>query len=146
MTLAVLLGFVPNEGDAWGYTMDALGRYFTQVLTHRPEQGPLLPNRPFLDLVAEDLPAIVPETIGHYLESALLMGKRTADLHVALASIADNPDFAPEPFTAFYQRSLYQTIRTRVFQVLDLLRNRARDLPRRRAKTPRNCGAGRTTF
>ncbi|HKC10655.1 MAG TPA: alpha-amylase, partial [Vicinamibacteria bacterium] len=36
-TLGVLHGFLPNEGDAWTYTLDMLGRYYEEVLTHRAE-------------------------------------------------------------------------------------------------------------
>jgi maltose alpha-D-glucosyltransferase/alpha-amylase len=35
--------------------------------------------------------------MGVYLESASAMGRRTADMHVALAADATNPAFAPEP-------------------------------------------------
>jgi maltose alpha-D-glucosyltransferase / alpha-amylase len=130
MTVASLSAFVPNEGDAWHYTLDSLRRYFEHVLTHQtPGQAPLLPNRPFLDLVDEELPPVVAEQIGAYMESARLMGRRTAELHVALASIADDPAFSPEPFTPLYQRSTYQTIRTWVYRVFNLLRDHVADLP-----------------
>jgi maltose alpha-D-glucosyltransferase/alpha-amylase len=128
-TLGALLGFVPNEGNAWHYTLDALRRFFVQVLTRAPHGQPALPGRPFLDAAEHELPPIVPDLIGPYLESVRLMGQRTAELHIALASIGDNADFAPEPFTLSYQRSLYQTVRTRVSQVLDGLRERQADLP-----------------
>jgi maltose alpha-D-glucosyltransferase/alpha-amylase len=130
MTLGVLLGFVHHEGDAWRYTVDSLHRFFMQVLAH-PAEGPEpeLPNRPFLEVVQEDLPHVAHEFVGHYLESARLMGQRTAELHIALGSVSDVPDFAPEAFTLLYQRSLYQTARTRTLRTLDLLRARLKDLP-----------------
>ena len=104
-TVATLTGFVPNEGDAWSYTRDNLQRFYMQILAQRvPGQEPLLPSRPFLDLVAEELPAEAHERIGAYLESIRLIGRRTAELHGALASITDDPEFAPEPFTVLYQR------------------------------------------
>src|SRR5207244_3264928 len=40
-----------------------------------------------------------------------------------------NADFAPEPFTALYQRSLYQSMRRTASQTIQLLRRRVRDLP-----------------
>jgi maltose alpha-D-glucosyltransferase/alpha-amylase len=130
MTLAALFGFAANEGDAWSYTLDTLRRWFAQVLTHPAEaREPFLPNRPLLELVADELPPLVIHQLGHYLEDVRLIGQRTAELHVALASTTDDPSFAPEPFTVLYQRSLYQTVRTRVFQVLDLLRDRVKDFP-----------------
>jgi hypothetical protein len=55
-----------------------------------------------------------PET---HLESARLIGQRTAELHVVLASGGEDPDFAAEPFTPLYQRSVYQSMRTTAGQV-----------------------------
>src|SRR5262249_40572014 len=50
MTVAALLGFVPNQGDGWAYTRDALRDYFMHILTTIDRgKEPLLPNRPFLD-------------------------------------------------------------------------------------------------
>jgi maltose alpha-D-glucosyltransferase/alpha-amylase len=136
MTVATLLGFVPNEGDAWRYTLDSLRRYFENLLTEeRPLEKPgvahepVVPNRPFLDLVDEELPAQIAQRIGPYVEAARLMGRRTAELHVALASIAEDPAFSPEPFTLLYQRSAYQTVRSWVYRVFNLLRDHVKDLP-----------------
>jgi maltose alpha-D-glucosyltransferase/alpha-amylase len=129
-TLAALLGFVPNEGDGWSYTMDSLRHYFLNILARQSSrQGPHMPDRPFLDLVPEELPASVSELIGPYLESARIIGRRTAEFHVAMASIADDADSAPEPFTVLYQRSLYQTVRTWALRVSELLRERMPELP-----------------
>jgi maltose alpha-D-glucosyltransferase / alpha-amylase len=46
-----------------------------------------------------------------------------------LASISDRPEFAPEPFTILYQRSLYQTVRTQALQMFDHLREQMTNLP-----------------
>ena len=43
---------------------------------------------------------MVRDLIGGYLETAERLGRRTGEMHVALASDAGNPAFAPEPFTA----------------------------------------------
>jgi maltose alpha-D-glucosyltransferase/alpha-amylase len=67
--------------------------------------------------------------IGSYLASAQLLGQRTAELHIALASDSENPDFAPEPFSSFYQRSIYQQARNLTGQVLLLLKKRLKQLP-----------------
>jgi maltose alpha-D-glucosyltransferase/alpha-amylase len=67
--------------------------------------------------------------IGPYLESARLLGERTADLHLALASEIVDPDFRPEPFSTLYQRSVYQSMRSQAGRSLQLLRSRLRYLP-----------------
>lgn len=128
VSLAILQRYVPNEGDAWQYTLDFMGRYFQGVLTHTTVQAPPVPNKPLLSLLQEP-PSLAKETIGLYLTSAQTLGQRTAELHIALASGLENPDFVPEPFTMMYQTSLYQSLRGFAIRTLQLLRERLRYLP-----------------
>ena len=128
MTLGILSGFVPNEGDAWRYTLDTLGRYYERVLTEKAPP-PTVPRRGLLELAEEEMPPLAQELIGPYLESARLLGQRTAEFHLALASAPEDPALAPEPFTTLYQRSLYQSMRSQLRQTMDLLRKRLKDLP-----------------
>jgi len=128
MSLAILQSFVPNEGDAWQYTLDFLNRYFEYVLAHPTVQVPPIPEKHLLLLLKEP-PALAQETIGPYLVSLQLLGKRTAELHVALASAPDDPDFAPEPFSLLYQNSLCHAMRSFATQTLQLLRERLKELP-----------------
>ena len=128
ITLATLQSFVPNEGDAWQYTLNFLNRYFEYVLAHPTVQVPPIPEKHLLSLLKES-PALAQETIGPYLVSAQLLGKRTAELHVALASAPDDPDFAPEPFSLVYQNSLCHAMRSFATQTLQLLRERLKELP-----------------
>ncbi|NJO67079.1 MAG: hypothetical protein HC832_06715 [Leptolyngbyaceae cyanobacterium RM1_405_57] len=69
------------------------------------------------------------QVIGSYLANAKLLGQCTAELHLALASDPENPDFAPEPFSSFYQRSIYQYARNLSGQTLLLLKQRLKLLP-----------------
>ncbi len=69
------------------------------------------------------------QLIGSYLSNVQLLGQRTAELHVALATNSDHPDFAPEPFTGFYQRSVYQYSRNLIGQVFLQLQDRLHSLP-----------------
>jgi len=124
MTLALLQGYIPNEGDAWSYTLDRLARYFQYVQTHPTVQVPPLPPRSPIALPKE-IPSLAQETIGEYLLSAELIGKRTAQLHLALAGDSSDPEFAPEPFTIQYQTGLYHSMRsftTRALQSLGALK------------------------
>src|SRR5690606_16620747 len=43
-----------------------------------------------------------------------LLGQRTGELHIALASRKDIKDFAPEEFSLHYQRSIYSGLQTLV--------------------------------
>jgi maltose alpha-D-glucosyltransferase/alpha-amylase len=150
MSLAVLHGWVPNEGDAWGFTLDALGRYFERVRTGwgRGDRGPAaVPREGLLELAAmtagsagpadaagsggaATLPADLYERIGTYLPNVRVLGERTAELHLALAAApAGNAAFAPEPFSTLHQRSLYQSMRSLAARVLKLLERQLPELP-----------------
>jgi len=128
VSLAVLQSFVPNEGDAWQYTLDALQRYFELVLAHPTVQAPPVPQKHLLSLQKE-LPSLARDTIGTYITSAQILGQRTAELHIALASGVENADFAPEPYTLTYQTSLYQSFRGFAIRTLELLRGHLDNLP-----------------
>ncbi len=129
LTLGILHGYVQNEGDAWHYTLDSLSRYFEDVLVRPGIEAPLPLRGSLLDLSNESISPVVAESIGTYLVSAQLMGQRTAELHLALASAVDDLNFVPEPFSVTYQRSLYHGMRSFALQVLQLLRQRLRYLP-----------------
>jgi len=121
--VALLQGFVANQGDAWSFTLNEVRQFVDRVLAHReqakesPRQAPVAP-----DLAPELLEMMT----GFFLEMVALIGKRTGEFHLALASRGDDPAFAPEPFALLYQRSVYQSMRSRARKVLDLLR---RNLP-----------------
>ncbi|HVZ59527.1 MAG TPA: maltose alpha-D-glucosyltransferase, partial [Terriglobales bacterium] len=130
MTMAILQKYVRNEGDAWSYTLDNISRYFQDVLARIHQAGGFrIPSLPVLQAMDEEVPAEAREMIGPYLESARLLGERTADLHLALASEIVDPDFRPEPFSTLYQRSVYQSMRSQAGRSLQLLRSRLRYLP-----------------
>ncbi|MDD4860172.1 MAG: maltose alpha-D-glucosyltransferase, partial [Dehalococcoidales bacterium] len=128
MSLAILHDYVPNEGDAWQYTLDSLERYFKSVLAHPTVQVPPLPPQHLLSL-PRDPPDLARETIGAYLNSAQLLGQRTAEMHIALASGVDDPEFAPEPYTYMYQNSRYQSMRGYTARILQMLRRELGNIP-----------------
>ncbi|RMF84353.1 MAG: alpha-amylase, partial [Nitrospinota bacterium] len=73
---------------------------------------------------------LLQEVIGGVrLELASLLGRRTAELHLALASSGDDPGFAPEPFTMLYQRSVFQSMQSQARKTLQLLRQNLSSLP-----------------
>jgi len=113
---------VPNQGDAWQFTLDAVGRFFENALSWE-HQDPILPSMSIFELMDEELSDQLRSMFGGYLENSSLLGQRTAELHLALASRMDDPDFAPEPFTKLYQRSLYQSMRNLTRQTFQLFRD-----------------------
>jgi maltose alpha-D-glucosyltransferase/alpha-amylase len=86
-------------------------------------------DQPLLDLVEGPIPRTSHELIGPYLEAARLLGQRTAEMHLALSSHPEDPIFAPEAFTLFYQRSLLQSFRNLTEQVFERLEQQLPQLP-----------------
>lgn len=124
ITLAILQGFVPNRGDAWSFTLEMVADYFKRGVTPAlPEQAHLL------DLANEDMPGQAAEVIGDYLQWAQLLGRRTAEMHIALASDPSDPAFAPEAYTPEYQRAMYDAMTALTGTAFGLLRGRADSLP-----------------
>ena len=73
----------------------------------------------------DPVPQIIAELLGNYLDSIRLLARRTAELHAALSSRSDIPDFAPEPFTTFYRQSVYHGMLGQLNRSFELLRSRA---------------------
>src|SRR5258707_14635801 len=84
------------------------------------------PKESLLALTSRPSPDIAHALIGVYLADAEVLGRRTAQMHLALASRDDIGAFAPEPITPHYQRSIYQHIRSQAARTLQLLRRRGK--------------------
>lgn len=133
--LALLQKFTSNQGDAWTVTLDAAGRYFERVISQKPEsQNFNLNFENIFDVRFQDIPETLQKLIGTgFFEKARLLGKRTGQMHAALSS-AQEPEFAPEPFSMFYQKSVYQTLQTNTRKGLDFLRGSLKTLPSEKKK------------
>jgi maltose alpha-D-glucosyltransferase/alpha-amylase len=118
MAQGILQGFVPNQGDAWRYTLSVLGEFYEDAAKHLQE-----------DRKEKELPEFARSSVGSYLTAAGLLGQRTAEMHLALASDAHDPAFRPEPFTMKFQRVLEKSLRELTGRVFGLLRERASTLP-----------------
>jgi maltose alpha-D-glucosyltransferase / alpha-amylase len=129
-TLGILHGYVPNQGDAWKYTLDVVNHFYEIALARDFDGYPETEaGKPWTVLAQEELPELAAEIIGAYLESARLLGERTAEMHLALASRSEDPNFDPEPFTGLYQRSIYQSMRNLTSRTFQLLHSRLKHLP-----------------
>jgi len=128
VSLAVLQGYVPNQGDAWQYTLNTLAHFFQgpELLVSEP---PTMARSLVHAAAAAELPEAAARTIGAYLESARLLGRRTAELHTALASDPTDPAFAPERITPQDQRSIYQSLSGLSMRSTELLRSQLNKLP-----------------
>jgi maltose alpha-D-glucosyltransferase/alpha-amylase len=70
--LGILQEVVPSQLDGWGHALGELRSYYERS----------------------------DEEVGDYLHAAATLGRRTAEMHLALASDPHDPAFAPEPLTA----------------------------------------------
>jgi maltose alpha-D-glucosyltransferase/alpha-amylase len=127
--LAMLQGLIANEGDGWKWTIEELERYFeTCAPLAFPEdlraelEDPIeLPRRPPFQLAQDH--------VGIYLDSALTLGRQTAELHLALATAMDDPAFAPERLTAGDLQVLLAGLHQHACRVFDLLKEHVAKLP-----------------
>jgi maltose alpha-D-glucosyltransferase/alpha-amylase len=106
-TLALLQRFVPNQGDAWTYTLDYLERFLGQCAVS-PELTP-----------GED-----GEVHVVYLILMRRLGQRTGELHQALARTTGDPAFDPEPVTAADLEHWGNTIRGDLHAAIHSLQGR----------------------
>ena len=121
LTVAVLQGYVPSQGDAWRFALGAFEEFASRVATQPAPDAPQGDAATLVSLAAAATPEPVAAAIGPFLERAALLGRRTAELHAALASL-EGPAFAPEPFGQLYQRSLSQSMHALAARTLDVLR------------------------
>ncbi|MBV9269097.1 MAG: putative maltokinase [Acidobacteriaceae bacterium] len=122
MEAGILQAFVRNEGDAWKYTLESLQPFFVRAL-----QSGVLPEVPHahpLELCSEEVAALARQTIGEYLESARLLGVRTAQMHSALADPDAASDFRPEQVTREYAAHLYEEMLQQTEITFDLVRDK----------------------
>jgi maltose alpha-D-glucosyltransferase / alpha-amylase len=129
-TIGLLLGYARNATNGWTYALDALGIFFERALAVATNDPRLkeLTTGPVLSVANQPLPTIMGELLGSFADTIRLLGHRTADMHLALASRPDLSAFAPEPFTEFYRHSLYHGMLGQSSRAMDSLRARVRSL------------------
>jgi maltose alpha-D-glucosyltransferase / alpha-amylase len=81
--LAVLQQFVRNQGDAWSWTLESLGREIERLNLLPQSEATRMEDEASFDL--------------HYVRT---IARRVAEMHIALAVPTDDPAFASEPLTS----------------------------------------------
>ncbi len=128
---AILQAYVSNRGDAFdvarsaveGYLETAVGLGVDAPKIDRTVKAIVARSRE-----ASDASQLAP-LVGSFVATAELLGRRTGELHRALAMPDKDRAFAPEPMSPFHQRSLYQSVRASTGQALRQLHDRASGLP-----------------
>ncbi len=86
-TLGVVQQVVKNQGTAWDFTVDEVRRYYERVAT-RAMPAKESSESPFFDALVQ-----------YYRRGVEMLGRRTAEMHLALAG-GDDPAFTPETLEA----------------------------------------------
>lgn len=127
--LALLQGLVGNEGDGWQWTLEELDRYYENCSSAQlppPEvRSPLLAEGPETATLLEK----ASEHVGLYLEAASMLGKRTAEMHRALASAKDDAAFLPERMTTEDLVALCNDLTEHANVAFDTLKSNLSHLP-----------------
>lgn len=123
MSVCLLQQFVPNEGDAWEYTLEAAAEFFERNAEVQPP-----PTEHPMELLRVQPPSEAVNLIGAYLESARLLGERTAQMHIALSAGGGDPDFEPEPFSTEFRDQLHKRLLAEAGTSIGLIRDKQETL------------------
>lgn len=116
MTLALLQGYVKNQGDGWSYTIEYLERFLEQQRAS-PSEFPISGDEP-------------QEIHGAYLTLMTTLGTRTGELHKALATKTGDEAFDPEPITQDDMTSWVKAVRAEAMSTMDMLAARRESISR----------------
>src|SRR5260221_1304043 len=117
LVLGLMQDMIENHGDGYGYFLERINNYIERILVGE-KNGQIIQDQlgTLADPLAFDqLPAALQTELGaHAAEQARLIGARTAEMHLALASGAGLKDFKPEAFSLHYQRSIFSSMQSLV--------------------------------
>jgi maltose alpha-D-glucosyltransferase/alpha-amylase len=116
-TIAMLQGLVANEGDGWAWFERELHDVLDRVGARSDPPAPSFGNQ-------NDSEKHLAAIAGPTLEAAALLGKRTAELHLALSCSPERPDFAPEPMSHEDLKEDADQIGAQILSALETLKSR----------------------
>jgi maltose alpha-D-glucosyltransferase/alpha-amylase len=131
ISLGVFTDFVSNQGDLWAYMVDSVIKFFDNmsILGGDKQKVFPVPGNLFSVSIPEDETSEFYNIVGkNYFEMMSLLGKRTAEMHLALNSLSAEPGFETEYFSMLYQRSIYQSFRNTSKNTLRFLNKHLADL------------------
>ena len=133
-TVALVENLIHQQSDGWLFAVDELGRFLEGVVSAVIEPPALKDGLHPLDMPAPH--GLLLERAGEWFELVAGLGRRTAQLHAALAGTSHLPEFEPEAYTIIYQRALAQGFRMEARQALRTLKSSMaglEEVPRRLA-------------
>lgn len=130
IVLGMMQNMVENHGDAWAYMLDRLKVYNEKVLSSHKDISFEFAGDLISPVGYNEIPEEIRDILdGSAAERARLLGVRTGEMHMALASDTSSDAFKPEAFSLHYQRSLFSSFQTLVRRTLQGLSRNVRKLP-----------------
>ncbi len=128
-SIGLLLEKVPNESDAWIYTLDSVARFLTAATANKESLKDAIKPKVTNTISLDEITEPVVDLLGPlFMEMVSLLGKRTAQLHLALSTLKQDKEIAPEPFSLHYQKSIYQSMRLLTLEVFANLHSNMSEL------------------
>ena len=124
-TLAIMQQLVESQGDGWTHALGEVARFYEDLETETVPAG----ASPVESALVGDPPEPVLRAIGAYLATAATLGRRTAEMHLALASDSSTAAFAPEPLTNNDIETLTSDSTAQAEQAVRTLASPGLDLP-----------------
>jgi maltose alpha-D-glucosyltransferase/alpha-amylase len=125
-TLAFLQTFAPNQGDGWAWTLSELSRFYDSVATC-PE--PKMPGKSPSFISPSRASEEILQHASGYIAAAELIGQRTAELHLALATPTELAAFRAEAYTSEDLGTDRQRITQQVTMALEALERSLPNIP-----------------
>jgi maltose alpha-D-glucosyltransferase / alpha-amylase len=127
-TVAILESAVDNQGTAWDWMIGELSRFYEHCGTGAETERSAMPGGR-ADAEQTALAAAFREAAGLSFEAVATLGRRTAELHLALAAGNNDPAFSPEPMTAADIALFLDALRADAERTFQLLRDNVARLP-----------------
>jgi maltose alpha-D-glucosyltransferase/alpha-amylase len=124
MTVGMLQQLVEVQADGWRHATDELGRFVESRIAPDAE----LPQG-FAELIDANPPRVIHDVMGSYLGTAGTLGRRTAEVHTALASNTSDPAFLPVPFTTDDLTAVTNDAAAQASAAVHALKSTTRTLP-----------------
>jgi len=105
--MGILQTFIKNRTDAWRYSIQNVKKYFERVISENVKTAD-----------EKTIEGLIGRT---YIENIKLLGKRTGQMHLALGSKRNRPEFRPEKFSFSYRKEVFVSLRSLTDRVFSLL-------------------------
>jgi maltose alpha-D-glucosyltransferase / alpha-amylase len=132
IVLGMMQELVASTSDGWVYMLDRLNDYNDALLSFADAfEAPVeLTGSLSSPMAYEELPEMVKEKLdGTVAEIVRILGERTGQMHLALASEGTDAAFKPEEYSLHYQRSVYSSLQSAVRVAFQALNRNLRKLP-----------------